>query len=111
MTDYQQERLTGKSGSLRITQKSGKYIAQIAVDVEEKATASGGVMGVDLGLKIPAVAVCDNGKTKFFGNGRQNKYIRRKHRSDRRRLGKLKKLEAIRKRQNKEQKMDEGSGP
>ena len=49
------------------------------------------------------VAVSDNGKVKFFGNGRQNKFVKRKHRSARRKLGKLKKLTAIRKRDNKEQ--------
>jgi putative transposase len=103
LTDYQESLLTNKLGTLRITQKSGKYIAQIAVQVEEAKSAAGQVMGVDLGLKIPAVAVVKNGKTKFFGNGRQNKFIKRKHRSVRRKLGKLKKLAAIRKRDNKEQ--------
>jgi transposase len=61
------------------------------------------LMGVDLGLKVPAVAVVEGGKTKFFGNGRQNKFIKRKHRSVRKKLGKLEKLVAIRKRHNKEQ--------
>ncbi len=103
LTEYQQMRLTGKFGSLRITQKSGKYIAQIAVDTLAQKTEADKVMGVDLGLKIPAVSVVEGGKTSFFGNGRQNKFIKRKHRSVRSRLGKLKKLAAIRKRHDKEQ--------
>ena len=103
LNDYQQERLTGKLGSLRITQKAGKYIAQIAVDVSQEHKQTGAVMGVDLGLKIPAVAVVKGGKTKFLGNGRQNKFVKRKYRSTRRKLGKLKKLSAIRKRHDKEQ--------
>lgn len=103
LTDYQRERLTGKLGSLRIAQKSGKYIAQIAVQMEASETTGNQPMGVDLGLKIPAVAVTQDGKTKFFGNGRQNKFIKRKHRSVRRKLGKLKKLKAIKKRHDKEQ--------
>jgi len=90
-------------GSLRITEKSGKYIAQIAVQAEETKTTGGQSMGVDLGLKISAVAMIESGKARFFGNGRQNKYIKRKHRSVRRKLGKLKKLDAIEKRNNKEQ--------
>ena len=106
-TNYQQERLIGKLGSLRITQKSGKYMAQIAVEVIEQPIEIPGttnkIMGVDLGLKVPAVATTELGKTKFFGNGRQNKFIKRKHRSVRRKLGKLKKLKAIRKRHDKEQ--------
>ena len=103
LTDYQRERLTGKLGSLRITQKSGKYIAQIAVEASAQHIKADKVMGVDLGLKIPAVAVVEGGKTGFFGNGRQNKFIKRQHRSMRRKLGRLKKLKAIRKRHDKEQ--------
>jgi len=103
LTGYQRERLTGKLGSLRITQKSGKYIAQIAAEVSEQQVEADKIMGVDLGLKIPAVAVVEDGKTRFFGNGRQNKYVKRKHRSVRRKLGKLKKLKAIQKRHDKEQ--------
>lgn len=102
-TDYQKNLLANKLGTLRITQKSGKYIAQIAVQAPEPEITGVQAMGVDLGLKIPAVAVTETGKTKFFGNGRQNKFIKRKHRSVRRKLGKLKKLDAIRKRHNKEQ--------
>lgn len=103
LTDYQQERLKGKLGSLRITQKSGKYIAQISVEMPEQQSKDNKVMGVDLGLKIPAAAVVECGKTKFAGNGRENKFIKRKHRSVRRKLGKLKKLKAIEKRHDKEQ--------
>ena len=103
LTDYQRERLTGKLGTLRITQKSGKYIAQIAVELSEQQSRSGKIMGVDLGLKVPAVVVIEGGKTKFVGNGRQNKFIKRKHRCVRRKLGRLKKLKAIKKRHDKEQ--------
>ena len=103
LTDYQTSLLQNKFGALRITQKSGKYIAQIAVQAQEAETAGTQTIGIDLGLKIPAVAASDNGKVRFFGNGRQNKFVKRKHRSARRRLGKLKKLNAIRKRDNKEQ--------
>jgi putative transposase len=107
LTNYQQERLIGKFGSLRITQKSGKYIAQIAqIAVEatvQQSNKADKIIGVDLGLKVPAVATTKSGKTKFFGNGRQNKFNKRKHRSVRRKLGKLKKLKAIRKRHDKEQ--------
>jgi IS605 OrfB family transposase len=102
MVEYQKQLLGNKLGSLRITQKSGKYIAQIAIQMEATPIAAGQPMGIDLGLKIPAVAVAENGKTQFFGNGRQNKFVRRRYRSARRMLGKLKKLTAIRKRTNKE---------
>lgn len=58
-------------------------------------------MGVDLGLKVPAVAVTSNGKVRFFGNGRQNKHIRRRYYTLRRKLGKAKKLKNIKLMHNK----------
>jgi putative transposase len=103
LTDYQKQQLNNKLGTLRITKKSDKWIAQIAVDVPEKQNNGKNIMGVDLGLKVPAVAVTSNGKTKFFGNGRQNKYIRRKYKSLRQKLGKAKKLKKIKQIGNKEQ--------
>lgn len=103
ITDYQANLITNKLGTLRITEKLGKYIAQIAVDVEPIQSTGTVSMGVDLGLKIPAVAVTEKGKTKFVGNGRKNKYFKRKHRATRKKLGKLKKQKAIKKLDNKEQ--------
>ena len=101
--DYQRDRLKGKLGSLRITQKNGKWIAQVAVAETVAAAPGTSVMGVDLGLKVPAVAVTENGKTKFCGNGRMNKYMKRKHRARRKALGKAKKRKAIERLGNKEQ--------
>jgi putative transposase len=103
LTGYQIEQLKNKLGALRITKKSGKWIAQIAVEVTKKQNNNENIMGVDLGLKVPAVAVTKNGKTKFFGNGRQNKYIRRKYKALRQKLGKSKKLKKIKQISDKEQ--------
>jgi putative transposase len=103
ITDHQLNLLANNLGTLRITKKLGKYIAQIAVDIEPIQTTGTVAMGIDLGLKIPAVAVTENGKTKFCGNGRQNKYLKRKHRATRKKLGKLKKQKAINKLNSKEQ--------
>ena len=95
-----------KKGTLRITEKSGKLIAQVAVEADEQIlSAATGVMGVDLGLKCPAVCYTDAGKVKFIGNGRKNKYIRRRFKEKRRNLGKAKKLAAIKKLRNKEQRI------
>jgi len=93
-----------KLGTLRITQKSGKWIAQIAV--EEKTSTpvkSNIIMGVDLGLKVPAVARISSGKVKFFGNGRVNKFFKRRFRAVRKKLGQSKKLQAIKNIHDKEQ--------
>lgn len=94
--------LAGKKGTLRIIKKSGKLMAQIAVERVEKECLGSNIVGVDLGLKIPAVAATNTGKVKFLGNGRENKFLKRKHRKIRKKLGKAKKLKAIKKRHNKE---------
>ena len=91
-----------KLGTLRITQKSGKWIAQIAVTIPTIESMGLKVMGVDIGLKVPAVAVTDDEKVRFFGNGRENKYMKRHFRSARQALGKKKKLNAIRNSKDKE---------
>jgi IS605 OrfB family transposase len=95
--------LENKRGTLRITKKGGKFIAQVAVDVLCESEQGSAVMGVDLGLKVPAVAVTEEGKVKFFGNGRENKYMKRMARSKRKNLGKAKKGKAFKKLNNKEQ--------
>ncbi|GED67600.1 transposase [Brevibacillus reuszeri] len=92
-----------KTGLMRVVEKSGKWYAQISLEVPTAESNNENVMGIDLGLKVPAVSVTSTGKTRFFGNGRQNKYTRRKYQQRRRKLGKLKKMSAILKFGNKEQ--------
>ena len=95
---------TSKRGTLRITKKGNKYIAQIAYEKAEAPLMDGqAIMGVDLGIKCPAVSVTSNSKTKFYGNGRQNKFVRRRYAKRRKKLGKAKKQKAICKSRNKEQ--------
>lgn len=93
----------GKLGTLRVSKKGRKYIAQISITLNIEPKTNGQIMGVDLGILIPAVSTTENGKVKFFGNGRQNKYYRRYHKTKRVKLGNAKKLNAIRKMDNKEQ--------
>ena len=99
------EILNGKLGALRITKKSNKYIAQITIEVPEQTVEGIHIMGVDLGIKVPAVCITSTEKVKFIGNGRENKYIRRKFKAKRNALGKAKKLNAIKKINNKEQRI------
>ena len=84
-----------KLGSLRVTKKSGKYIAQIVYEHPEADVQGDNIMGIDLGLKCPAVCATADGKVKFVGNGRQNKYIRRHYNSKRRKMQKGKKRTSI----------------
>lgn len=104
--EYKEVFSSYKLGTLRINKKSHKYIAQITIAVPEKPPAKGtNILGVDLGIKVPAVCVSRDNKVKFVGNGRENKYIRRYYKAKRKTLGKAKKLNAIKKLQNKEQRI------
>ena len=95
--------LNNKLGTLRITKKSNKWIAQIAVTVVTTEKTGSKILGVDLGLKVPAVGSTDCDRVNFFGNGRENKYVKRKFRAKRKELGQKKKPNAIKKLNNKEQ--------
>lgn len=105
ISDYERSLLNkaDKMGTLRITKKGNKYIAQIAVEISKPINTSVKVMGVDLGIKIPAVCCTDEHKVKFVGKGRMNKYVRRRYQSKRKELGKSKQLNALKKFNNKEQ--------
>lgn len=97
--------LINKRGTLRITKKSNKYIAQITIEVPEGSSNGENIMGVDLGIKVPAVCLTSSDKVKFIGNGRQNKFIRRKFKTKRKKLGKAKKIIAIKNINDKEQRI------
>ena len=98
-------------GLLRIVVKGDKFLAQVGYTVEEPETASLDelfadpntlVMGVDLGIKCPAVSYSTDGKVRFYGNGRENRYKRRKCYARRQRLQKARKLRAIKRISDKE---------
>ena len=97
--------------TLRIVVKGDKLLAQVGYAVEEPEAAELDaliadpntlVMGVDLGIKCPAVSYSTDGKVRFYGNGRKNRYKRRKCYARRQRLQKARKLRAIKRISNKE---------
>ena len=95
-----------KLGTMRIVVKGNTLVAQIVYDADEIAFSDdGNVMGVDLGIKCPAVSQCSDGSVKFYGNGRKNKYMRRHYKYLRRKLGIAKKPDAIKRINNKEQRL------
>ena len=95
---------SSKLGTMRIVVKGHDLVAQIVYDTKEDAASSNdNVMGVDLGIKCPAVSYCPDGSIKFYGNGRKNKYIRRHYNNLRKRFQKAKKPKAVVKINNKEQ--------
>ena len=113
VTPHQREILTMTPhlSTLRIVIKGDKLLAQVGYAVEEPEAAELDVlladpntlvMGVDLGIKCPAVSYSTDGKVRFFGNGRENRYKRRKFYARRKKLQKAKKLRAIKRISDKE---------
>ena len=107
MTDKQKQIFANtKFGTMRIVYKDNKIVAQIVYEVAEPGyTDDGNVMGVDLDIKCPAVSYISDGSVKFYGNGRKNKYMRRHYKYLRKKLGKAKKTDAIKRINNKEQRI------
>ena len=107
MTDNQKSIFANaKHGTMRIVYKSSKIVAQVVYEVNEpEYTDDGSAMGVDLGIKCPAVSYTSDGSVKFYGNGRKYKYMRRHYKYLRRKLGKAKKPDAIKRINNKEQRI------
>ena len=94
---------TGKAGILRIKKKRGKWIADITFTQDDVLPTDGqAVMGIDLGIKVPAVAYVGGKGTRFFGNGRYQRHMRRRFYARRKKLQKAKKTRAVRKSKGKE---------
>lgn len=107
MTDKQKQIFADtKLGTMRIVYKGNKIVAQIVYEVAEPGyTDDGNVMGIDLGIKCPAVSYISDGSVKFYGNGRKNKYMRRHYKYLRRKLQKAKCMDAVERINNKEQRI------
>ncbi len=94
---------TGKPGILRIKKKRGKWIADLTLTQDEVLPTDGqATMGIDLGIKVPAVAYVGSKGTRFFGNGRYQRYMRRRFYAHRKKLQKAKKTRAVKKSKGKE---------
>ena len=95
--------LDGTPGLLRIKRKRGKWVAEVAYTLPEPEHTTGvASMGVDLGIKVPAVVHIIGKGHRFFGNGRQQRAKRRQFYAHRKDLQKAKKVRAVRKSQGKE---------
>ena len=107
MTDKQKTIFAGsKLGTMRIVYKSSKIVAQIVYEMTEtEQKGSGNVMGIDLGIKCPAVSYISDGNIRFYGNGRKNKYMRRHYKYLRKKLQDAKHMDAVTRINNKEQRI------
>ena len=107
MTQTQKDAFeSAKLGTMRIVLKDNKLVAQIVYEVAEPGSLpNGNIMGIDLGIKCPAVGYCTDGLVKFYGNGRKNKYMRRHYAYLRKKLQKAKHQDAVERINNKEQRI------
>jgi putative transposase len=97
--------LDGTPGLLRIKRKRGKWVAEVACTLPKPEHTTGVAsmgMGVDLGIKVPAVVHIIGKGHRFFGNGRQQRAKRRQFYARRKDLQKAKTGRAVRKSQGKE---------
>jgi len=91
---------TAKKGTAKLYKKKNKWYLAIPITFEVEQREETKVMGVDLGLKY--IAVASVGTKSLFFKGNQCAFIRRRYAALRRKLGKAKKLDAIRKIGDKE---------
>ena len=94
-----------KLGTLRLVLKNRSIFAQVSYEEEECTATGDAVMGVDLGIKCPAVSYITDGSVKFYGNGRKNKYIRRHYAYLRKKLQSSKHPEVVKHVNSKEQRI------
>ena len=107
MTDNQKSIFaSNKLGTMRVVYKNNKIVAQIVYEIAEPTYSDdGNIMGIDLGIKCPAVSYTSDGNVKFYGNGRKNKYMRRHYAYLRKKLQKAKHIDAVKRTNNKEQRI------
>ena len=107
MTDKQKSAFASyKLGTMRVVVKNNSVVAQIVYHVDESVCPDdGNIMGVDIGIKCPAVSKCSDGSVKFYGNGRKNKAMRRHFAAKRKALQKAKHQDAAEHINHKEQRI------
>ena len=107
ITDRQKSLLSGvKLGTMRIVHKGNKIVAQIVYEVPvSEYSESGNTMGIDLGIKCPAVSYISDGSVRFYGNGRKNKYLRRHYKYLRQKLQHAIRMDVVQRINNKEQRI------
>jgi putative transposase len=81
--DFIKDKINNSSvTSLKIRKRMHKWIATITYQTSKKTNDFKNIMGVDLGIKVPAVAATSTGKIRFFGNGRERRYLFTKYKSE-----------------------------
>jgi putative transposase len=95
--------LEGKPGVRRSNRKRHRWLAEIALTLPEPEPTTGAHrMGVDLGIKIPAVVHVIGKGTRDIGNGRSQRFRRRRFHAGRKQLQQAGKVRAVRQRRGTE---------
>ncbi|MGG4495629.1 RNA-guided endonuclease InsQ/TnpB family protein [Brevibacillus reuszeri] len=89
-----------KQGTAELFYKRGKWYIALPLTFEVRSSSHQKTMGIDLGLRY--LAVVSVGTKSLFFKGNQVAFVRRRFASLRRKLGKAKKLQTIRKIHKKE---------
>jgi putative transposase len=93
----------GEKGTLRIKKKDEKWVADATTTLPNVEPTSGEIiMGVDTGIKVPAVAYIAEKSAMFYGYGRHMRYKRRKFYARRKKLQHFKKKKSVKRAKNKE---------
>lgn len=80
----------GKPMNMQILYSQQKWFAVIYLQLQERRVSSKKQMGIDIGIKVPAVVATSDGKVRFFGNGREIRYRQRQLRGHIKKLQKMK---------------------
>lgn len=70
----------GKVKEMVIQHQGIHWFAFVNVEIHVPDKKGNIKMGIDVGMKIPAVSYTSSGKVKFFGNGRMIRYYQRRYR-------------------------------
>ena len=85
----------GKPMNLQIVHSHQKWYAVIYLQLQERRIYSKKQMGIDIGIKVPAVVATSEGKVRFFGNGREIRYRQRQLRGHIKKLQKMKQYKKL----------------
>lgn len=101
--DYQREQMNKCKLHSAKLKKSGKYwYVYLTASIEPpQKIKSDIVMGIDLGIRVPAVCVTSSNKVKFIGNGRYIRFVERNLNAKYTKLEKAKNKVAIKKMNHK----------
>ena len=96
-----------KKGKGSLFYKKGKWYFAVSITIEPVDRSGDKTMGIDIGIRqLAAASIMDKDRNEInrtFYSGNEAGFVRKKYRTVRRKLGKDKKLQAISKLNNKEQ--------